>query len=92
MLAGSGLRQPRVPALQRPQRDAERRKAIPLEADVRLAATVDEAVAKTGLAAFLARGATLAVPVCAKIELEIAALEAADAKAFLADLGLHEDG
>jgi ribosome-binding ATPase YchF (GTP1/OBG family) len=32
------------------------------------------------------------VPVCAKIELEIAALEPADARAFLADLGLSESG
>ena len=39
----------------------------------------------------LARGDG-AVPVCAKIELEIAALEAADAPAFLADLGLKESG
>jgi ribosome-binding ATPase len=32
------------------------------------------------------------VPVCAKIELEIAALDPADAQAFLADLGLQESG
>jgi hypothetical protein len=32
------------------------------------------------------------VAVCAKIELEIAQLEAADAAAFLADLGLEESG
>ena len=38
-----------------------------------------------------ARG-TAAVAVCAKIELEIAQLDAADAAAFLADLGLKESG
>jgi GTP-binding protein YchF len=62
------------------------------EADVASAARVDEAAAKTGLSAFLSRAHTLAVPVCAKIELEIAALDAADAAAFLADLGLTESG
>jgi hypothetical protein len=62
------------------------------EADVSTAASVTEAAARTGLSAFLSRAATGAVPVCAKIELEIAALEPADARAFLADLGLHESG
>jgi GTP-binding protein YchF len=62
------------------------------EADVSDAADVDRAARSTGLAAFLSRGNTRAVPVCAKIELEIAALDAADAQAFLADLGLHESG
>ena len=45
-----------------------------------------------GLTSFLSRAATAAVAVCAKIELEIAQLEAADAAAFLADLGLNESG
>lgn len=45
-----------------------------------------------GLTAFLGRAATRSVAVCAKIELEIAQLDAADAKAFLADLGLSEPG
>ena len=45
-----------------------------------------------GLTSFLARAATAAVAVCAKIELEIAQLDAADAAAFLADLGLAESG
>jgi ribosome-binding ATPase len=45
-----------------------------------------------GLTAFLSRAATGAVAVCAKIELEIAQLEPADAAAFLADLGLNESG
>ena len=62
------------------------------EADVSTAANVADAAARTGLTAFLSRAATRAVPVCAKIELEIAALEPADARAFLADLGLHESG
>jgi ribosome-binding ATPase YchF (GTP1/OBG family) len=62
------------------------------EADVTAAAHVEDAAAKTGLTAFLSRANTLAVPVCAKIELEIAAFETADAQAFLADLGLKESG
>ena len=45
-----------------------------------------------GLEPFLARAATAAVAVCAKIELEIAQLEPEDAQAFLADLGLTESG
>jgi ribosome-binding ATPase YchF (GTP1/OBG family) len=36
--------------------------------------------------------ATRAVPICAKIELEIAELDAADRAAFMADLGLRESG
>jgi len=62
------------------------------EEDVSAAASVEQAAAKTGLTAFLSRAATGAVPVCAKIELEIAALDAADAAAFLADLRLGESG
>ena len=62
------------------------------EADVSSAANVADAAARTGLTAFLTRAATRAVPVCAKIELEISALDAADAQAFLADLGLQESG
>ncbi len=62
------------------------------EADASAAANVDQAAAHTGLTAFLSRAETRAVPVCAKIELEIAALEPADAAAFLADLGLIESG
>ena len=53
---------------------------------------VEKAAARTGLTAFLSRAATLAVPVCAKIELEIAQLEPADAAAFLSDLGLEHSG
>lgn len=62
------------------------------EADVEAATSVERAAEKTGMAAFLAREGTRAVPVCAKIELEIAALEPEDAGAFLADLGLGESG
>ncbi len=39
-----------------------------------------------------AGAATRAVPICAKIELEIAQLEPADAAAFMTDLGLRESG
>jgi hypothetical protein len=56
------------------------------------AATIDQAADAVGLTAFLARAATAAVAVCAKIELEIAQLEPSDAAAFLADLGLKESG
>ena len=45
-----------------------------------------------GVTAFLSRARTAAVAVCAKIELEIGQLDAADAAAFLADLGLSESG
>ena len=55
-------------------------------------ADVGRAAQKIGLAAFLARAATRAVALCTKIELEIAQLGSEDAKAFLADLGLHESG
>jgi ribosome-binding ATPase len=53
---------------------------------------MDRAAEAAGLTAFLARGATASVAVCAKIELEIAQLDAADAAAFLSDLGLSESG
>jgi GTP-binding protein YchF len=62
------------------------------EADVASAASVDAAAARTGLTEFLSRAATRAVPVCARIELEIASLDAADAAAFLSDLGLEQSG
>ena len=52
----------------------------------------DDAVRLAGLESFMAGAATRAVPICAKIELEIAQLEPADAAAFLADLGLRESG
>ena len=56
------------------------------------ATRVDRAAASTGLTSFLSHAATAAVAVCARIELEIAQLDPADAAAFLADLGLSESG
>lgn len=47
---------------------------------------------RAGLLPFLSRAATASAAVCAKIELEIAQLDSADATAFLADLGLTESG
>jgi len=57
-----------------------------------LAEGIDRAIEIAGLTAFLSRASTAAVAVCAKIELEIAQLDAADAAAFLKDLGLTESG
>jgi GTP-binding protein YchF len=51
-----------------------------------------DAVKLAGLESFLTGAATRAVPICAKIELEIAQLEEGDREAFMADLGLHESG
>jgi GTP-binding protein YchF len=63
------------------------------EADVpEVGGSIEKAAGKTGLTAFLSRAATRAVAVCAKIELEIADLDPADASTFLADLGLSESG
>jgi ribosome-binding ATPase len=59
------------------------------EADL---AQADRAVALAGLQDFIKGSATRAVPICAKIELEIAQLDAADARAFMADLNLRESG
>jgi GTP-binding protein YchF len=55
-------------------------------------AGIDRAADAAGLTPFLSRASTAAVFACAKIELEIAQLDAADAAAFLADLGLAESG
>lgn len=52
----------------------------------------DTAVQLAGLESFVSGAAVRAVPICAKIELEIAQLDGADAKAFMDDLGLHESG
>ena len=52
----------------------------------------DRAVELAGIADFVQGKNTRAVPICAKIELEIAQLDADDAKAFMADLGLKESG
>jgi len=62
------------------------------EADAALLGDGAKAADAVGLAPFLSRAATGVVAVCAKIELEIGQLEAADAEAFLADLGLAEPG
>jgi GTP-binding protein YchF len=53
---------------------------------------IARAIDAAGLTSFLSHAATAAAAVCAKIELEIAQLDAADAAAFLADLGLAESG
>src|SRR5262245_41276142 len=53
---------------------------------------IQQAADVVGLTPFLSRAATAAVAVCAKIELESAQLDAADARAFLSDLGLTESG
>jgi GTP-binding protein YchF len=56
------------------------------------ATRIDHAAQAAGLTAFLTHASTAAVAVCAKIELEIGQLDAADAAAFLADLALSESG
>jgi hypothetical protein len=56
------------------------------------ATRIDHAAETAGLTPFLSRARTAASAVCAKIELEIAQLEPADAAAFLSDLGLTESG
>jgi hypothetical protein len=53
---------------------------------------IDDAVTEAGLDAFARAPNIRVVPVCAPIELEISELEADDAAAFLADLGLRESG
>jgi GTP-binding protein YchF len=62
------------------------------EAGLSGGATNVQAADRAGLTPFLSRAATASVAVCAKIELEIAQLEPADAAAFLSDLGLKESG
>jgi len=62
------------------------------ESDAGAAADPARAAEQAGLTAFLGRANTAAVPLCAKIELEISELDPADAAAFLADLGLAESG
>jgi ribosome-binding ATPase len=52
----------------------------------------DQAVQLAGIDSFMTGANTRAVPICAKIELEISQLEPADAQAFMADLGLKESG
>ncbi len=50
------------------------------------------AIERAGLSEFLSGAATEAVPVCAKIELEIAELVVDERAVFLTDLGLTESG
>ena len=50
------------------------------------------ALERMGLSGISGHAATRMVAVCAKIELEIAQLDPADARSFLADLGLTESG
>jgi GTP-binding protein YchF len=52
----------------------------------------DRAIELAGIQDYVQGRNTRAVPICAKIELEIAQLDPADAAAFMADLGLHESG
>ena len=59
------------------------------EADVPQA---ERAVELAGIQDFVKGPNTRAVPICARIELEIAQLDPADAAAFMADLGLKESG
>ncbi|HEY8550151.1 MAG TPA: redox-regulated ATPase YchF [Vicinamibacterales bacterium] len=54
--------------------------------------SLDRAVDLAGLTGAASAAATHAVPLCAKIELEIAELPPEDAAAFMADLGLKESG
>jgi GTP-binding protein YchF len=53
---------------------------------------IDHAVEIAGVQGFVARAAAGAVPLCGKIELEIAELPEEDGRAFMADLGLTESG
>ena len=59
------------------------------EADLQHA---DRAAELAGIRDFITGVHTRAVPICAKIELEIAQLDPEDAKPFMADLGLKESG
>jgi hypothetical protein len=56
------------------------------------APTVDDVGRMPGMAEVLRDSGAAATGVCAKIELEIAALDPDDARAFLADLGLRQSG
>jgi len=62
------------------------------EADLTGSGGSSAALDKLGLAGVGQSANTRIVAVCAKIELEIAQLDPADAKSFLADLGLTESG
>jgi ribosome-binding ATPase len=62
------------------------------EADLTAAGGSSAAIERLGLAHVSGHEKMRLVAVCAKIELEIAQLDAADAKSFLGDLGLSESG
>ena len=63
------------------------------ESDVAsVGADLARAAAHTGLTSVLAHASTRAIALCTKIELEISQLDAADASAFLSDLGLTASG
>ena len=59
------------------------------EADV---GEAERAMQRAGLDGLLSQAHVQAVPICARIELEIAQLGAEDARLFLADLGLQQPG
>jgi GTP-binding protein YchF len=59
------------------------------EADI---AVLDDVLRVPGLSEVVGQSGAAATGVCAKIELEIASLDPADARAFLADLGLKQSG
>jgi ribosome-binding ATPase len=65
---------------------------VVINLDERDLAQASGASASFGLDGFLHDRRAAAVMVCAKIELEIAALDPGDAQAFMADLGLKESG
>lgn len=65
---------------------------VVLNVDERDLGTLDRAADAAGLTGWLATARAQAVAVCAKIELEIAQLDPADAQAFLTDLGLSAAG
>jgi len=65
---------------------------VVLNLDEKDASNQANAIARAGISEFLSGSAIEVVPVCAKIELEIADLAADDGKAFLADLGLTDSG
>ncbi len=65
---------------------------IVINIDERDLPQLDRAIELAGLTEFVSRAGTLAVPLCAKIELEIAELSPEDAAAFMADLGLTASG
>jgi GTP-binding protein YchF len=65
---------------------------IVLNLDESTLAHREDAVRDAGLESFISGARTRAVSICAKIELEIAQLDEADAAAFLRDLGLEESG